>query len=169
MGPWPVRGKGHCKYCTEILPPSHRAPEDGTDGQWVSTSFLRRAFKLYDIKQVWIPQCQRLLQRSYAQCWHYNNLCYYTVDTILWYSIYSTCNSICLLKKKNWTNKKVFYLSQSYFLVCFIALNTNNMFLMTIYESNPCPYYGSQNKHKICIPKEIKWGFGTPDPCVANH
>lgn len=34
-----------------------------------------------------------------------NNLCYYTVDTILWYSIYSTCNSIYLLKKTEQTKK----------------------------------------------------------------
>lgn len=75
MGPWPVRGKGHCKYCTEILPPSHRAPEDGTGDQWVSTSFLRRAFSTVRHQTSMNPSMSKIAAvRSYAQCWHYNNL-----------------------------------------------------------------------------------------------
>lgn len=57
------------------LAPSHRAPEDGTGDQWVSTSFLRRAFQTVRHQTSANPSMSKIAAvRSCARCWHYNNL-----------------------------------------------------------------------------------------------
>lgn len=76
MGPWPVRGKGHCKYCTEILSPSLPSGSWRWNRRPVGEHFLpAQGISTVRHQTSMNPSMSKIAAvRSHAQCWHYNNL-----------------------------------------------------------------------------------------------
>lgn len=79
MGPWPVRGKGHCKYCAKILP-APPPPPPLSSWRWnrraVGEHFLPvRGISVVKHQTGVNPSMSKIATvRSFAGCWHYRNL-----------------------------------------------------------------------------------------------